>query len=328
MTLLQIIIITLIALICMGSLAAFVMNREAERKRALLGRIRGQAVMGPKKASEKDEQNKRRAEIAKKLKESKEEEGKGGKKKRTPIPMLLGQAGLSITPKQFWIYSLVSMVALTVLALIFKQSPVMVFFAAVIGLFGLPRLVLRHITKRRQKKFLEEFPDALEAVVRLLKAGMPVSEAVLMISREFTGPVGEEMSRVYDKQKIGIPLHEAALEATKRMPLSEMQMFATGLAIQAQTGSSLSEVLMNLSNVIRARFRLKRKIKALSSEAIASAGIIGALPNVVAGGMYFVNYDYISILFTDSFGKILLAGAVVWMLIGIFVMKTMINFKI
>lgn len=85
---------------------------------------------------------------------------------------------------------------------------------------------------------------------------------------------------------------------------------------------------MNLSGVIRARFRLKRKIKALSSEAIASASIIGALPCVVAGGMYFVNYDYISILFTDSFGKILLSGAVVWMMMGIMMMKAMINFKV
>lgn len=157
---------------------------------------------------------------------------------------------------------------------------------------------------------------------------MPVSEAVSMISREFEGPVGEEMSRIYDKQKIGVPLHEAALEATKRMPLPEMQMFATGLAIQAQTGSSLSEVLMNLSNVIRARFRLKRKIKALSSEAIASAGIIASLPVLVATGMYFTNYEYISVLFTDSFGKILLTGAIVWMGIGVFMMKAMINFKI
>ena len=133
--------------------------------------------------------------------------------------------------------------------------------APIIGFFGFPRFVLSRLTKRRQKKFLEEFPDALEATVRLLKAGMPVSEAISMIAREFTGPIGDEMSRIYDKQKIGIPLHEAAGEATKRMPLPEVKMFATGLAIQAQTGSSLSEVLQNLSNVIRARFKLKRKLR-------------------------------------------------------------------
>lgn len=242
--------------------------------------------------------------------------------------MLISQAGLEITVKKFWVLSIGLMIALAVVTKILGQPIFVVLMAAIIGLLGLPRLVLKNLAARRQKKFLQEFPDALEATVRLLKAGMPVSEAVLMISKEFSGPVGEEMSRIYDQQRIGVALHEAALAATKRMPISEMQMFATGLAIQAQTGSSLSEVLMNLSNVIRARFRLKRKIKALSSEAVVSASIIGALPNFVAISLYFVNREYITILFTDSFGKVLLAGAVIWMCIGVFIMKAMINFKV
>ena len=105
-------------------------------------------------------------------------------------------------------------------------------------------------------------------------------------------------------------------------------MFATAIAIQTQTGSSLSEVLENLANVIRARFKLKRKVKSLSSEATASAGIIGALPVVVAGGMYFINREYIEVLFTDPTGKMLLTGAIIWMGVGVFVMKQMINFKV
>ena len=328
MSTLQIILVVLIALITAGAIAGFIMNREAERKKLVLNRIKGHATQRGGKVSAQDEQNKRRAEIAKKLKESKEGDSKCGKKKKATISLMLAQAGLSISVKQYWIYSFALMFLMVLLAKLMGHSLFVLAMVAIVALLGLPRLVLRHLTKRRQKHFLQEFPDALEAVVRLLKAGMPVSEAVLMISREFTGPVGEEMSRVYDKQKIGVPLHEAALEATKRMPLTEMQMFATGLSIQAQTGSSLSEVLTNLANVIRARFRLKRKIKALSSEAIASASIIGALPNIVAAGMYFINYDYISVLFTTGTGKILLGAAIVWMLIGIMMMKVMINFKI
>lgn len=325
---LQAVLIGLIFIIIVGAVIAVLMNREAERKQHMMSVIRGKsAVSGGQVLSEKDEQNKRREEIARKLKESKEEDGEG-KKSKTSIPEMIGQAGLNISMQQFWVFSAVSMLVLTFLAQILGQPPFVLVMAAVIGLFGLPRMILKMIAGNRQKKFLEEFPDALDATVRLLKAGMPVSEAILMISREFVGPVGEEMSRIYDKQKIGVALHEAALEGTKRMPLSEMQMFATGLAIQAQTGSSLSEVLTNLSNVIRARFRLKRKVKALSSEAIASASIIGALPNIVAGGMWFVNRDYINVLFTDPFGKTLLAGAVIWMLIGILVMRAMINFKV
>ncbi|MCE7886840.1 MAG: type II secretion protein F [Alphaproteobacteria bacterium PRO2] len=328
MTTLQIVLTILIMIIIVGSAAAFLMMQENERKKRIAAVIKGHAT-NEKKFSAEDVQNKRRAEIAKKLKESKEEEDqKKGKKKKRTIALMLEQAGLTISVKRYWAYSLISMVVCVIIAKLLGQAPFVIVMAAIIGLFGVPRFVLRFLTKRRQKKFLMEFADALEAIIRLLKAGMPVAEAIAMISREFTGPVGEEMSRIYDKQKIGIPIHEAAQQATKRMPLTEMQMFATGLAIQSQTGSSLSEVLKNLANVIRSRFRLKRKIKALSSEAISSAGIIGSLPILLALGMYFANREYIMILFTDPFGNVLLGIAVVWMLIGIFVMKIMINFKI
>ncbi|MBK6895522.1 MAG: type II secretion system F family protein [Alphaproteobacteria bacterium] len=324
MELVQIVIICCLVFLIFGVTMAVMMNKETKKREGKLAVIRGGS--SDNGSSERDVQNKRRAEIARKLKESKEEDGKG--KKKVTIAMKLGQAGLETTPRQFWIFSILCGAVLTGGAYFFGMSEYVVGLMPIIGTLGLPRFVLRFLIKRRQKNFLAEFADALEAIVRLLKAGMPVSEAVAMISREFEGPVGEEMSRVYDKQKIGIPLHEAALDATKRMPLTEMQMFATGLAIQAQTGSSLSEVLTNLANVIRARFRLKRKIVALSSEAIASASIIGALPILVALGLYFLNPDYIMILFTTPTGKWLVAGAVVWMSMGVFVMKAMINFKV
>lgn len=324
----EIFLIGTIVFIIVGTIAAYVLGQESDRKKRIATVIQGHKRT-ERTFSAKDLQNRRRAEIARKLKESKEDDNaKKGRKKKATISLLLEQAGLTISVRRYWVYSVLVMIAAAGLAMLMGQPPFVILMAAIVGLTGIPRLVLRHLTKRRQKKFLEEFADALEAVIRLLKAGMPVSEAILMISREFTGPVGEEMSRIYDKQKIGVPLHEAAMEATKRMPLAEMKMFATGLTIQAQTGSSLSEVLKNLANVIRARFRLKRKIKALSSEAIASAGIIGALPNLLALGMYFANRDYIMILFETSTGNWLLGFAVVWMAIGIIVMKIMINFKV
>lgn len=322
-----IIIAMLLVVVIAGIVLAVMMNKEAERKKRAVELIQGRAIsQASKRDSEQDSQDKRRAEIAKKLKESKED-GKNNSKKTT-IGMMIEQAGLSMSMSQYWIMSVVLMVVAVFVAKLMGQGGFILVLAAVIGFFGLPRFVLKKMAAKRQKKFLEDFPDALEATVRLLKAGMPISEAIMMISKEFEGPVGEEMSRVYDKQKIGVPLYEAAQEATRRIPLTEMQMFATGLAIQAQTGSSLSEVLMNLSGVIRSRFRLKRKVKALSSEAISSAGIIAALPCVVGGGLYFVNYEYVSVLFTDPFGKVLFTGAVVWMGVGVLIMKTMINFKI
>lgn len=324
-----IIIALIIVILIVGMIALLVMNNEAEKKKRAISKITGHSGDSFRKADENDEKNKRRAEIARKLKETRDEENADKKKKnKASTSLMLERAGLSISAKQYWILSFFCMVLFVVLAKMTGAGPLLLFLSAVIGLFGFPRFILRHKTLKRQKNFLQEFPDALEAMVRLLKAGMPVAEAIAMIAKEFDGPVGEEMMRVYDKQKIGVALHEAALEATRRMPLTEMQMFATGLSIQAQTGSSLSEVLMNLSGVIRSRFRLKRKIKALSSEAIASASIIGALPVTVAFGLWCVNPEYIGVLFTDSFGKILLAGCLVWMSIGILVMKIMINFKI
>lgn len=324
------ILVAIIVVIILMVILLVLNNKDKARKDKTLSIITGKSTADiMQKSGDRDEQSKRRAEIAKKLKETKGElEQKNKKKKKRTISLMLEQAGLDASAKKFWFMSFISLAVFLLLGKLMGASVFIMIMFAVIGLFGFPRLVIRHLTLRRQKNFLKEFPDALEAMVRLLKAGMPVSEAISMISREFDGPVGDEMMRVYDKQKIGVPLHEAAQEATRRMPLTEMQMFATGLTIQAQTGSSLSEVLMNLAGVIRARFRLKRKIKALSSEAIASASIIGALPCLVTLGLWLVNPDYIGILFTDSFGKILLAGAVFWMFLGVLVMKIMINFKI
>ncbi len=322
---LPIIIAVILVLVIAGTVIAVMVNREAVRKQRMMSVITGNTGAVDTKENETDTQNKRRAEIAKKLKDEKEEEKE---KSKTTLTMLLEQAGVSWTPMQYWIFSFISMVVFVGLAYLIGQSGLVLGLSAIIGLLGFPRFVIKKMASKRQKNFLTEFPDALEATVRLLKAGMPVSEAIAMISKEFDGPVGEEMSRIYDKQKIGVPLHEAAQDAMRRMPLAEMQMFATGLSIQAQTGSSLSEVLMNLSGVIRARFKLKRKIKALSSEAVASASIIAMLPVVVTTGMYFLNYDYLSVLFTTKTGNYFLTGAIVWMGVGVLIMKQMINFKV
>jgi tight adherence protein B len=155
-----------------------------------------------------------------------------------------------------------------------------------------------------------------------------VSEAIKMVGREFTGPIGEEMNRIFDQQKIGVSLPDAMQTCARRIPLTEVAMVATAISIQAQTGSSLSEVFENLSRLIRARMKLRRKVQAVSSEAKSSALIIGCLPVFVASGMYAMNPDYMGLLFTTSTGKMLLTGAIFWMSCGILVMRQMINFKV
>lgn len=316
----------LIFLIIVGVVWAVSANAKAEKRKRIMNVVHGHAANKDDKGKKKgSDQNQRRHDLAKKLQDTKEGDDK---KEGDTIRELIMQAGLEISVKQFWVFSVISCIVVTGIIYFIGQPLYVVIGSAFIGFFGLPRTFLKKKAASRQKKFLEEFADALESMTRLLKAGMPVSEAIKMVAREYTGPIGEEMSRIYDKQKIGISLPEAVLEGARRIPLPEMQMFATAVAIQTQTGSSLSEVLENLAGVIRARFQMKRKVNALSSEAKASAGIIGALPLLVLGGMYMVNRDYIIILFEDPTGNMLLAGAGFWMFCGVMVMRQMINFKI
>ncbi len=317
-----IIFLAMIAItIAIGMMVYFLLGAKREEQKRVYAIIAGQKHIVE---SESDGKDRRRADLAKKL----QQQG-NPRKKGNGLREKLNQAGLYETPvSKFWIYSAVSGVIFLILAKFMGQAPLVMVLFVIIGFFGFPRLVLNMKINRRQKKFLDDFSDALESMVRLLKAGMPVAEAIAMVAREFSGPVGEEMSKVYQQQKIGIPLSEACLQAAERMPLTEMQMFATGISIQQQTGSSLSEVLLNLAKVIRARFRLKRKVQALSAEAKASAGIIGALPILVAGGLYLVNPEYMHPLFYTLKGKYYLAGAGTWMLMGILIMKQMINFRI
>jgi tight adherence protein B len=301
----------------------FLRHQRLEDKNRIERIIVGKSGQGNAAQQSKD---KRRSDLAKKLKQKSESEGKSTAQ---ILRDQLNQAGFIETDiKKYWIYSAVTAGVVVVVLAILKQPPLLILLGSVIGFFGLPKLFLKFKTARRQKKFLEEFADALESMVRLLKAGMPIGEAVAMVSREYEGPVSEEMTRIYEEQKIGVPLAEACINSAKRMPLTEMQMFATGISIQQQTGSSLSEVLLNLAKVIRARFRLKRKVQALSAEAKASAMIIGALPILVAGGLTAVNPEYMEPLYYTLKGKIFLAGAVTWMCIGILIMRQMINFRV
>lgn len=271
----------------------------------------------------------RSQEIAKKLKEAEKEQKVKKEKDSLTLKGKMRQAGVKPSLARFWILSIFGGLALGGLTNSFTGLPLpVVILITITGIFGLPRMVLKFLIGRRQKKFLEEFAEALEAMVRLLKSGMPVSEAIHMVGREFGGPVGFEMDRIYDEQRVGVTLPEAVHKAAERMPLTEMKMFATGITIQAETGSSLSEILTNLANVIRDRYRLKRKVKAMSAEAKTSAIIIGSLPLFVSGMLYLLNPGYMQPMLDSGTGRLVLYGAGVWMVIGMIVIRQMINFKI
>lgn len=322
-------IITVFMLAAFG-LAVTLNQRQEKRNRAMSIITRNKAIGLKEEGGDKQLARQREA-IAKKLKEAgKEEEQQKKDSDTVSIKTLLMQAGFEQTPPvRFWIYSCIfGAFTWFFLSTATTWPMIGVILATIAGFLGVPRWFLKVKAAKRQQKFLEEFPDSLDAAVRLLQAGMPITEAIAMASREFTGPLREEMTRIYENQKIGVTIGEAALQTARRIPLTEVHMFATALQIQSETGSSLSEVLSNLSAVIRARFRLKRKVQALSSEAKASAAIIGCLPLLVTLGLNFSNPEYIALLYTTEKGQNMALIAITWMCIGILIMRQMINFKI
>jgi Flp pilus assembly protein TadB len=192
--------------------------------------------------------------------------------------------------------------------------------------FGLPRWLLAYLKKRREKNFLKALPDAVDVIVRGIKAGLPLFESIKVVAADAPEPLRSEFLAIIETQAIGMPLGEACARLFERMPLPEANFFGIVVAIQQKSGGNLSEALGNLSKVLRDRKKMADKIQAMSMEAKASAGIIGSLPPIVMLLVYLSTPDYISLLWTHPTGQLMLVGCVIWMSIGIFVMKRMINF--
>jgi tight adherence protein B len=208
-------------------------------------------------------------------------------------------------------------------------APTMLTLAApVVAGLGLPRWILGFLIKRRQNKFLDEFPNALDVIVRSIKSGLPLNDAIRLIANEGRDPVKSEFRRVVESQQIGLSIPDACSRMTNYMPLQEVSFFAIVIAIQSQAGGNLSEAIGNLSKVLRDRKKMKAKVKALSMEAKASACIIGALPFIVATLVYMTSPQYMLILFTDPRGHLIMGLSAVWMSIGIYVMRNMVSFDI
>ncbi len=180
--------------------------------------------------------------------------------------------------------------------------------------------------KRRESKFLNAFPDAVDIVVRGVKAGLPLLDCLKMITVEAPEPLKSEFRAIVETQAIGVPLGEACGRLYERMQVPEANFFGIVIAIQQKAGGNLAEALGNLSRVLRDRKKMKGKIQAMSQEAKASASIIGALPVAVMTLVWVTSPQYINLLFTEPLGNVMLVGSVMWMSMGVLVMKKMINF--
>ncbi|WP_159586989.1 type II secretion system F family protein [Chelativorans xinjiangense] len=247
---------------------------------------------------------------------------------RPPMKTRLRQAGLAMSIERFYLLSAVSGLLLTFVVFLLGAPMLALPGALLVGALGLPRWIVAFIRKRRVKAFLAEFPNALDVIVRAVKSGLPLNDAVRMIAAEAQEPVRTEFRRIVESQQLGLPMAEATMRMTETMPCPEAGFFGIVIQIQSQAGGNLSEALGNLSRVLRDRKKMKAKVQALSMEAKASAVIIGALPIIVAFLVYLTSPGYIMPLFTTSTGHLILGVSALWMSIGIFVMRQMMNFEV
>ncbi len=299
-----------------GSARASRVKAIANTKKDGMGNLRARFA--------EDQKDSRRKQIQESLSQIGEKENK---KKKISLRVRLEQAGLETTPKAFYMMSIGLGLFLAVAAFIFGAPLYAVGLTAFVGIFGLPRWILNTLRKRRQNKFLNDFADAIDVLVRGLKSGLPVSEAMKIISTEQGPPVGPEFMEVVEGQRVGIPIDQGIERMVERVPLPEVNFLAIVMTIQSKTGGNLSEALGNLSRVLRDRKKMKQKVQAVSQEAKSSAAIIGSLPFCIVGLMSFFNPKYLTPLFHTHTGNLMLIGCGVWMSIGVLVMRKMINFQ-
>ena len=274
------------------------------------------------------EEGRRRRSVEDTLKELEEtQKAKARKSQKPTLTNRMRQAGLGWTKNTYYLVCVgaaFGTFAVALIAMGFGLIPSAGF--AMSGGVLLPHFFVNFKRKRRLKNFTMEFPNAVDVIVRGVKAGLPLVDCLKIIAAEAQEPVASEFREIVEDQTLGLPMAEAVNRLPERIPLAEANFFAIVIAIQSRTGGSLAEALSNLSKVLRDRKKMSGKIRAMSAEAKSSAGIIGSLPIVVAVLVYITSPDYILLLFQTTVGNIVLTICGLWMLMGILVMRKMINF--
>lgn len=299
---------------------------KASAYRQRFDRVAGRSDVRRTDTADEDARDRRRS-VEKTLREIEEKQkSKTRKSGRPKLGVKLRQAGLNWSPRTYWLITVGAGLATYVVVLPMGLGVLTTAGFAFAGGLLLPHIYVNGKRKARLKRFANEFPNAVDVIVRGLKAGLPMTDCLRVIAAEAEEPVRGEFVTIAQDQTLGLPVDEAVQRMGERIPLAEANFFAIVIAIQSRTGGSLSEALGNLSKVLRERKKMKAKIKAMSSEAKSSAGIIGALPFFVAGAVYLISPDYMTLLFTTLAGKLVLVGCALWMGMGILVMRKMINF--
>ena len=221
-----------------------------------------------------------------------------------------------------------ALVVILIAMVILAQPIALALLLGVIAGVGLPHLFIGRMATRRLKQFTEQFPDSIDLIVRGLKSGLPVTESIASVGQEMADPVGMEFRDISDRIKFGQPLDEALWDTARRLDTAEFKFFVISISVQRETGGNLSEALSNLSDILRRRRQMGLKIKAMSSEAKASAIILGSLPFIMFGIIFALNPEYEMALFTDPRGQMMLGTGLGIMTLGVLVMNKMIKFEI
>jgi tight adherence protein B len=271
----------------------------------------------------RSQQRTRRDDIEATLKEFEERHKKS---KSVSLGVRIAQAGLTWSKQQFVMVSAGVSVVMFLAGLFSGAGLIVAVVLAFVGALGLPRWLLSFLKKRREAQFLEAFPDAIDVIVRGAKAGLPLLDCLKVITVESPEPLKSEFSKIVETQSVGLPLGEACGKLYEEMPVPEANFFGIIISIQQKSGGNLAEALNNLTRVLRDRKKMRAKIRALSGEAKASAAIIGALPFVVIVLVYIVSPNYISLLWTEDLGHVMLVASACLMTMGVLVMRKMINF--
>jgi tight adherence protein B len=239
----------------------------------------------------------------------------------------LERAGKTISPKRYVFHRMMWFSGIAAI-LSMKLNPALAIAIALVAGVWIPIKFLKRKINKRNKAFLRLFPDAIDLIVRGLRSGLPVSESLTVVSTEIPDPVGSVFATVSNTMKLGVPMEKALHETAKKLDLTEFNFFTTSIVLQRETGGNLAEILNNLSEVLRGRFLMHMKIKALCSEARASAIIVGALPFFVIGAVSIMSPSYLEPLINDYRGNIAALTAAGMMITGGWVMNRMTKFEI
>jgi len=252
----------------------------------------------------------------------------GSESRVAALSLRLHRTGKNWTLAQYAYASVGLALGMTVLLFLKTGAALLSLGVGLVVGAGLPHMVVNFFIKRRSTAFTNKFPDGIELLVRGLRSGLPVSETLGVVATEVPGPVGEEFKLVTERMKIGKTMEDALQETADRLNTAEFSFFCITLAIQRETGGNLAETLSNLADVLRKRAQMKLKIRAMSSESKASAYIVGSLPFIVFGMIYWINPKYLGGFFTDDRLIVTGLGGLVWMSIGAFIMAKMVSFEI